>query len=109
MIFNGAVFAGLTFIVGRAILPAAAFQAGGPAGKRVRGQDWPPHTEQHQIVNLQCGQETSQQRAHEKGVSLIPEPWPEGDTLFKLHSPEFLSVSRGGPPAGKHNLTSTVR
>jgi len=28
--------------VGRPILAAAAFQAAGPAGKRVRGQDCPP-------------------------------------------------------------------
>src|SRR6266542_3027448 len=29
--------------VGRAILPAAGFQPAGPAGKRVRSQDWLPH------------------------------------------------------------------
>jgi len=31
--------------VGQAILPAAAFQAAGPAGKRVRSQDWLPHNQ----------------------------------------------------------------
>jgi hypothetical protein len=32
-----------TLPVGRAIVPAAGFQPAGPAGKRVRSQDWLPH------------------------------------------------------------------
>jgi hypothetical protein len=39
----------ISCFVGRAILPAAAFQAAGPARKPVRGQDWPPHCERQKL------------------------------------------------------------
>jgi D-hydroxyproline dehydrogenase subunit alpha len=43
--------------VGRAILPAAGFQPARPAGKRVGGQNWPPH-----IVTLRTPSRTFTER-----------------------------------------------
>jgi hypothetical protein len=37
--------------VGQPILPAAGFQPDGPAGKRVRSQDWLPHRSLETVNN----------------------------------------------------------
>ena len=55
--------------VGRAILPAAGFQPARPAGKRVGGQNWPPH-----IVTLRTPSRTFTERCDYLacGFGLVP-------------------------------------
>src|SRR6185369_7309052 len=90
--------------VGRAILPAAAFQAAGPAGKPVRGQDWPPYERTIDMNRTHLTRRHVLLAGSAAPALMAQSPKSAHDIAALLHRMEGISVALASPLDARGDL-----